>query len=338
METFSSKKTARRPSFSKEITQEIRKLHRRDHWHGWLALGSDWGQILLTIFVLVSLPPSIPFAVTVVLYALGIVVIASRQRALEHLLHEASHGNLLKNPFLNRWATLLFIAYPNFHSFQEYRESHLLHHRDLGKDHDPDLVAYRKLKVDQLPVSLRRFFWYYVVWNGLRIPFLQLPDLLRRVFGLFQESWRERIVRIFYLIGAVIALVWTGWLIPFLLFWMLPRAGVLPILRYFGEMSKHASLIHNQTVMTMTRNRFPHPIEKYLMSAHNDNYHLVHHLFPNIPFYHLSQAHKILMHDERYARAHHCDGYIVLNPQFEHSITDELTEPSHHLTKEALYE
>ncbi|MDR6226808.1 fatty acid desaturase family protein [Desmospora profundinema] len=334
----SVKETSKRPSFSREIIQEIRRLHRRDNWHGWIAIGSDWFQILITVSVLMILPSYLPLAATVALTLLGLIVIASRQRALEHLLHEASHGNLFKNPRLNRWVTLWFIAYPTFHSLEEYSRSHMIHHRDLGHDHDPDFIAYQKLNIDQLPVPTRQFFWYYVVWNGLRVPFMQIPDFLRRITGLFAEPWSHRLGRYAFLAAWVGILLQTGWLTTFLLLWILPQTLILPILRYFGEMSKHAALIDNETILTMTRNRFPHPVEKYLMSAHHDNYHLVHHLFPTIPFYHLSQAHKALMHDPRYAAAHHCDGYICLEPKFEHSITDELTLSSQEIQKGVLYE
>jgi fatty acid desaturase len=96
---------------------------------------------------------------------------------------------------VNRWVTLWLVAYPSFHSLVEYRTSHLIHHRDLGEEHDPDLIAYRKQKVDQLPVSSQRFFLYYVLWNEIRVPFLQLTDLFRRMIGIFTEPWSHRLGR-----------------------------------------------------------------------------------------------------------------------------------------------
>ena len=56
-----------------------------------------------------------------------------------------------------------------------------------------------------------------------------------------------------------------------------------------------------------TRNRFSHPIEAALFSMHNENFHLVHHLRPDIPFWNVARAHRVMMR---------CPAYAQVNARF----------------------
>jgi len=308
------------------VREQIRALHRLDNHHGWFALAEDWFQIIGSCAGVLSIPLLVPGAsplLSVLLWTIGLLAIASRQRALEHLLHEASHGHLFKNQKLNKWVTFCFVAFPNFNSLEEYRTSHTVHHKSLGDDDDPDLLHYKRLRVDELPVPMKRFVLYYVVYNGIRISYLQLEDHIRRIRGCFQESESARAYRSIFLFGVLpIAGYVLGWT-NLLLIWFVPRLFVLPVIRYFGEISKHAVLIKNTNYLHMSRNRFPSFLERYLASAHNDNYHLVHHLFPGIPFYNLPRAHRVLLQDPDYALAHHCAGYINVSSDIP-TITKEM--------------
>jgi fatty acid desaturase len=60
----------------------------------------------------------------------------------------------------------------------------------------------------------------------------------------------------------------------------------------------------------MSRNRNSHFIERFLTGMHNENYHLIHHLFPSIPFWNIPKAHEILMQDPNYAQHHRQGGGI----------------------------
>lgn len=44
-----------------------------------------------------------------------------------------------------------------------------------------------------------------------------------------------------------------------------------------------------------TRNRICSPFENFFLGIHQEGYHLVHHLYPKLPAWKLSEAHKFLM-------------------------------------------
>ena len=50
-----------------------------------------------------------------------------------------------------------------------------------------------------------------------------------------------------------------------------------------------------------SRDIVPGPIEAFLLSPHNVNYHLSHHLHPSVPFFNLDKLHLVLMQEPRFA-------------------------------------
>ena len=83
----------------------------------------------------------------------------------------------------------------------------------------------------------------------------------------------------------------------------------------------------------MSRNRFSHWIERFLCNTHNEHYHLIHHLYPTIPFWNLPKAHRILLEDPEYARLNSKKGGIFVsknkNPSLVSWFINHLPENQH---------
>jgi fatty acid desaturase len=64
-------------------------------------------------------------------------------------------------------------------------------------------------------------------------------------------------------------------------------------------MSQHTLLEHHTDPILGTRSILTNPVTRFFMC--NENYHLEHHLYPGVPWYHLRRLHQVLR-DELAAR------------------------------------
>jgi fatty acid desaturase len=294
----------KRVQFPKEIRTRIQKLQERNNWYNFFALAYDWGLIALSI-IMYKLFPS------VWVYFLSILIIGSRMRAFDNLMHEASHALLFKNRVLNRWIGSLFAAYPVFTSYSTYCKSHFSHHKYLwDTEKDPDTKRYELVGLDKPQEDPWKFLFAHVVKP---IFLLHVPKYIYGTIcvNLFSkdESLTEKWSRFLYWIVIIGSSILFDFWMDLILFWFVPLLTTFQVLRYWAEMAEHSGL-KSTNLLLSSRNTFGNPIERFLIHPHHDNYHLVHHLFPAVPHYNLRKAHLILMELPEYREAHHCSGYF----------------------------
>lgn len=186
--------------------------------------------------------------------------------------HHAASADSLVNGWMGRIATPLFAPHA---SFPTWRFIHMQHHRFTNHDDDADPDGYTMAG----PAWQRPFRWltvdlYYLVFY--------VPKLSERPRG----ERIEAILTILLLIAITVAAIVTGHLIELLVILVIPcRLAVLYLAWAFDY------LPHNGLRLT--------PSEDRLKTARNriglewvvtpallyQNYHLVHHLHPLVPFY-----------------------------------------------------
>src|SRR5690606_26626679 len=99
-------------------------------------------------------------------------------------------------------------------------------------------------------------------------------------------------------------LCYLGYFKYIIIFWSVPLITTFPVLGWCIELPEHYPMVHSNTIdLYMSRNRFSHWLEAIFLSIHYENYHLIHHLRPGIPFWNMKKAHEIFMEDSNYARA-----------------------------------
>jgi fatty acid desaturase len=242
---------------------------------------------------------------------LAFCLIARSQRALECLVHEASHYNWSTRPGINDLAANLLAALPVFSSVQRYRASHILHHRYFGSTYDPDRIRYEELEIDDLDRSSLKAFASGTI---VRLPayFLSWWRTIGLNPALFLVSifWQ---LAIFVAPASVILDIGRG-LLVWVIWWLIPLILVLPPLRFVAEAGEHVyngpSNLFQATITNCG------PIHRWLFHPHGDGYHLIHHLCPKIPHYNLKASHWFLMridpHD--YAARHRSRLRVVEQP------------------------
>jgi fatty acid desaturase len=309
--------------FSSEIHAQIRPLVGANDWHSIVYLAMDYGLIALAIYVGRTLHSSL-----VVLGAM--ILIASRMRALDNFVHEASHQMLFRHRTANTWVTTLLCAYPIGTSYFAYVQSHNAHHRNTGGRDDP--CRRRQEKYDfhnqrqQSKFLLRTLliFWDAPVYLANSVTTYIKPIEPPR--NEKQRVWQRREIlgQWLYWLTMLTVLTIGGWWWIFLLYWIVPYLTFFQVIRKLAEHSEHNGLWEAPSEIEVTRNNFCHPLLRFLIYPHGDSYHLTHHLFSRVPHYRLRHAHQILLQDADYVAAHHCYGYFRASRQGSRSTLEDV--------------
>lgn len=295
-----------RYKFSQDIKREVTQLCVLNNHSGFLAIGLDF----LVIAAAVLLAEANSY-----FYPVAFLIIGSRQRALATILHESAHGTLAKNKLMNRILGTYLSGYLIFQTWDSYKKSHVQkHHHKLGQATvDPDYKYYLDSGVydDQ---TRNRFIWHY----------LAKPLLFLNVFSSLHYLVKNRLLskgcrkELLPMILSLACLACLGGILVneqfFIIYWIIPFFTSFQMFTWFIELAEHYPMVKTATNdISATRNRFSHAIEHFFTGMHNEHFHLVHHLFPGVPFWRMKQAHQILLRDDKYARINAESGGIFLS-------------------------
>ncbi len=211
--------------------------------------------------------------------------------------HECGHNTAFKTAWMNevvyQIASFMLMRNPVV-----WRASHVRHHTDtiiVGRD--PEIVAMRPPDLRRILLNLFGIVDVYVLVGRMilhasgRIH----PDEATYV----RDADRPRVFRVariwLVIYGCVIGLaVWMESVLPLMLVglprlygaWHHVMTGVLQHLGLAENVSDHR--LNTRTVLMNPVSRFV-----YL----NMNYHLEHHMFTMVPYYHLPRLHELIRHD-----------------------------------------
>ena len=193
--------------------------------------------------------------------------------------HEASHGSVSANRALNDWvgrlATVLQSPVPFFRAF---RYIHMQHHRFTNdKTKDPDLY------VGSGPVWLLPLKWTTLDINYL-YRYLNPSVFMKRP----KSERREMLLALLFAAVVLTVISANGWLNYYLLLFLIPgriTAIFLAITFDFLPHYPHQAQAKDQPFQcTSNRVGMEWLLTPVLLFQ---NYHLVHHLYPTVPFYRL---------------------------------------------------
>jgi fatty acid desaturase len=228
---------------------------------------------------------SLPVGIAAGLLAAGFV--GQQLRALECLVHEACHFNWSRrHRKVNDRLAAVLAGWPTGLGIANYRSAHLVHHRRLGTDEDPDRQRYEELNLESLDRT-----------NVVAFAKGMLPRLVA-----YQRGWLRATAAQLLTLGALA--LWVLWAVvaPAILLWpgtpavavsaavwLLGYLFALPVIRFIGESSEH-SYTDTDTVFDATITNLGR-FQQWVIHPHSDGYHTVHHLWPGIPHHGLRQLH-----------------------------------------------
>jgi fatty acid desaturase len=203
-------------------------------------------------------------------------------------MHDCTHETLFKRRWKN-WAFGIFSMIPLLATFITFKEDHLEHHRYNRSAQDPDAFTMGKRGV----VDFVLFYAYILVGGLLTIIHFTLLYPIQR-FG--RRQWlihgAEVLLRV-VVVGGL--LVWTsrlGVLDRFLEVWLIP-AYIFTFLNSVRFIAEHYETPWNEGQLLGTRTIISNQLHSFFWN--NINYHIGHHLYPGVPWYHLQKLHASLL-------------------------------------------
>jgi len=213
---------------------------------------------------------------------LSVAMAAAALNAFYLLSHEGHHQLLFRRPALNHLANVL-LCVPLLHAPTAYRVLHTLHHRHLGGPGDPDHFHNY--------TTSARLRWA-LHWVRLTMGMLVYMPLIPVIaFRRATVSERRAIVLEYAAMTAVWIAVFASLPIGTLFAVWLGPGIVVGYVSAVRAVAQHA-LTDADDPLLASRSVTSNRLVAFLLL--NENFHLEHHLFPEIPSYHLPRLRTLL--------------------------------------------
>ena len=258
----------------------------------WSVVAAYVAQVIIGIFFgsyLLSVEVSI---FTVSLMVLTVIFIGTRLRGINNIVHECSHSSFADkrtaNATIGRFCSSLLTG-----CFKTYKEDHLSHHSHLGDyAHDHEFAAIEKFSLHE-----------QVTWR--KVVELFFAPLIGRHLSTYSginlssaDGWHWYGFKVLFL-SLIVHLAIVAPLTA-VFFILIPWFYIFPTLNFWTDCLDHAGIVGKSDELKASRNVLAPTAIRYLFFPRNDCYHLVHHLFPQIPARHLHTAHAELCQDPDY--------------------------------------
>ncbi|MCY1020442.1 fatty acid desaturase family protein [Pyxidicoccus sp. MSG2] len=211
------------------------------------------------------------------------VIAAASLHGISLFTHEAVHGSLSRQRWLNRLGGML-CALPVLQNFAAYKVLHLRHHVDLGGGRDPDHYGnYTGRRWLELSMHVGRLLLGYPAYITM------IPILGWRHGTPSERRWIEVEVALLAVVAALAVAFVPGTVL--LHAWVVPMLVINTLVNIRG-MSQHTFLPESNHPVRGSRTILSNPVTRFFMC--NENYHLEHHLYPRVPWYNLPELHRTL--------------------------------------------
>jgi fatty acid desaturase len=269
-------------------------LERYRRMDAWLIVAAYVALIFAAVALgsyVLTLPLS---AWTVAVMIATAAFIGTRLRGINNIVHECSHATFAEersdNVMIGRFCAAILLK-----SFRKYRDDHLSHHAHNGDyEHDAEFGLIEKFGLHD-PITLRTILRHAIVpLTGRHLPLYTGINLSAEDGRVFQG------LKLFLLVSMAIFLLLDP--VAALSFVILPLFYIYPTFNFWTDCLDHAGLVGAKDEIEASRNVLAPTAVRLIFFPRNDSYHLVHHLFPQIPARHLHRAHEELSRDPSYRR------------------------------------
>lgn len=252
----------------------IRSLHQRKDYLPYIAIALTFLLLITNVYLLGTVPP----------LSIGWILLFSYQGFLIQHLGYLSHEFGVHQTFNPKALSYILGVLCNtllFKSYSAWREVHLKHHKETGAEWDEDFLF-------ALDMGRWQKILYLTFLGGI---LFYRPSNIKYAQATMQKIKTEKRIIVIFMV-VFIALMITYPIFTFYGY-ILPLLIVLPIANSTRMLLEHAVTIPDNVLQCATYYR-TNIVTRYLFFWAGGDCHLVHHLFPNIPFYNMGRAVEVL--------------------------------------------
>lgn len=284
-----------RQGLPKELMQE---LTRRSAWRATLAIVHDVAVLAAAIGA------SLWFWPNPLVIVLAVFVIGTRQHALFVIAHDAAHYLLYDNRRLNDLVGRGCAMVQGL-SMCTYRVIHRLHHNNLYGELDPDTALHggyprgkaylvKKLLKDLSGFTAWKTYAYFLggapaLNSQTNVALRPLDDTSAK---LRSDARSDRNLAIAFHVAALLLFAWSGYLVQYLVLWILPLVTVVQAILRLRAIAEHGAPTDFSSPLTAARTNLGPAWLRWALFPHNVNYHVEHHLYASVPQYNLPALHR----------------------------------------------
>jgi len=284
--------------FRKALPRElIQRLTARSAWRATAAWLHDIIVLAFAIGVALYFWPN-PLVILA-----AVLVIGTRQHALFVVAHESAHYLLYENRRLNDLAGRGCAMLQGL-SMCTYRVIHRMHHNNLYGELDPDTALHggyprgrgylvKKLVKDLSGLTAWKTYAYFLggapgLNTQTNVALRPLDDTSSK---LRDDARADRNLVIAFHVVALLFFAWSGYLIQYLVLWILPLVTVVQAILRLRAIAEHGATFDFSSPLTAARTNTAPAWLRWAIFPHNVNYHIEHHLYASVPQYNLPALH-----------------------------------------------
>jgi len=186
-----------------------------------------------------------------------------------------------------------------------YRVIHRLHHNNLYGPLDPDTALHggyprgkaylvKKLLKDLSGLTAWKTYAYFLggapaLNTATNVAIRPLDDTSEK---LRLEAKRDRNVVIGFHLVLLAGFAWSGYLVQYLVLWVLPLVTVVQAILRLRAIAEHGATTDFSSPLTAARTNTGPAWLEWLIFPHHVNYHIEHHLYASVPHYNLPALHR----------------------------------------------
>ena len=287
--------------FRRALPRElVLELTRRSPWRATLYVLEDVAIIAAAVALALAYWPN-PLVVL-----LAVLIIGTRQHALFIITHDAAHYLLYEKRWLNDFVGRA-CATPSGLSMCSYRVIHRMHHNNLYGELDPDTALHggyprgriylvKKLLKDLSGLTAWKTYAYFLfaapaLNTATNKALRPLDDTSERLRA---DARNDRNWVIAFHVAALAVAAWSGYLVEYLVLWVLPLVTVVQAILRLRAIAEHGAPTDLSSPLTAARTNTGAGWLRWLLFPHNVNHHIEHHLYASVPMYNLPRLHEAM--------------------------------------------